>query len=126
MALPTNLISKFVKATKDDKKVTKKETIAYGTITVIGTDGKYRVRLDGSKIDTPAICKTSDVSKDNKVMVMIKNHSLIITGNISDPALTADGNTSTVRIRTQARKAVDDSISAISTDYINSLWDDYD
>lgn len=81
MALSSDLISQFVQVTKDDK--TKKETTVFGTIVEYNGD-KY-VQLDGSELLTP-ISTTADALVDERVLVTIKNHSAIVTGNISSPS----------------------------------------
>ena len=63
MSLSADLISEFVKSTKDTD-TTKKETIAYGE--VVERDGVTYVRLDGSDILTP-IDKTADVIPGERV-----------------------------------------------------------
>ncbi len=95
MVLSNDLISQFVKITNDNPKQ-KKETIAYGTAKkVIDSDGKavIYVKLDGSDVYTPAISTTElstvsddDVKDGDRVMVTIKNHNAIITGNTTSPA----------------------------------------
>lgn len=87
MGLSSDLISQFVKVTKDDKK-TKKETTTYGTI--VDNNGTKCVQLDGSDISTPlsSITKTADVAVGDRVTVLIKNHTATITGNLSNPSAT--------------------------------------
>ena len=87
MGLSSDLISQFVKATKDETK-TKKETITYGTI--VNENGTKYVRLDGSNINTPLAQGTSavDIAAGDRVTVMIKNHTATVTGNISNPSAT--------------------------------------
>lgn len=82
MDLSSELISQFVRATKDDKK-TKSETTVYGTVVVY--EGKTFVKIDGSDRLTP-VSTTADVQPDERVMVTIKDHSATITGNMSSPA----------------------------------------
>lgn len=82
MALSNDLISQFVKITNDDKKEKADKTV-YGT--VVEYDGSKYVKLDGSELLTP-ISTTTNVKQDERVTVMIKNHSAIVTGNISSPA----------------------------------------
>lgn len=91
MALSSDLISQFVKITKDEKKP-EKETIAYGEVAKIETDGggdikSVYVRLDGAASDqlTP-LSRTTDVKMGDRVIVMIKNHTAVITGNITSPS----------------------------------------
>lgn len=83
MPLSNDLISQFVKITKDETK-TKPETSTYGTV-VGELDGRATLRLDGSDLITPA-SKTADVRPGDRVTVMIKNHTAVITGNLSSPA----------------------------------------
>ena len=82
MGLSSDLISQFVKVTNIDKK-TRKESTVYGT-TVEYNGSKY-VKLDGSELLTP-VSTTSDTKAGERVTVMIKDHTAIITGNISSPA----------------------------------------
>lgn len=85
MVLPNDLISKFVKITRDDKK-TKNETTVYGTIKT-ESDGVKYVRLDGAEENqlTPAIM-TVDAKDGDRVSVLIKDHTATVTGNITSPA----------------------------------------
>ena len=82
MGLSSDLISQFVKVTNIDKKTSKESTV-YGT-TVEYNGSKY-VKLDGSELLTP-VSTTSDTKAGERVTVMIKDHTAIITGNISSPA----------------------------------------
>ena len=84
MSLSNELISEFVKATKDEDKTTTKESTAYGTAKV-DDDGKVWVKLDGSDLYTP-IEKTADVVDGERVTVQIKDHTATITGNVTSPA----------------------------------------
>lgn len=87
MALSNDLIMQFVKATKDNSK-TKKESTAYGTI--VEHNGSKYVQLDGAETPTP-ISSTTNVVVGERVTVMIKDHTAIVTGNLSSPsARTAD------------------------------------
>ena len=82
MALSNELISQFVKATKDNTK-TKTDKTVYGTI--VEYNGSKYVRLDGSELLTP-ISSTSKVDNDERVIVTIKNHTATVTGNITSPS----------------------------------------
>ena len=86
MSLSNELISQFVKATKDDREPSN-ETTVKGTTVVY--DGKIFVKLDGSDLLTP-VSTTTDVNSDERVTVMIKDHTATITGNISSPAARTD------------------------------------
>lgn len=82
MALSSDLIRRFVTATKD-RDESKKETTVYGTI--VESDGSQYVKLDGSELLTP-ISKTSDARDGDRVTVLIKNHTAIVTGNLTSPS----------------------------------------
>jgi hypothetical protein len=82
MNLSSELISQFVKATKDEKPVDNGSTV-YGM--VVEYDGKRYVKLDGSDQITP-VASTSDTIPGDRVSVLIKNHTATVTGNITSPA----------------------------------------
>lgn len=88
MLLPSDLISKFVKITKDDTKA-KTETTIYGT--VIESNGAKYVRFDGAEENqlTPAVM-TVDAEDGERVSVLLKDHIATVTGNISSPAVRTD------------------------------------
>ena len=81
MILPSNLISDFVKATKD-KQAQPRESVLYGTIQ---SDTGY-VKLDGSTVLTPIENKAVIAKEGDRVTVTIKDHKAIVTGNIASPA----------------------------------------
>ena len=82
MALSSDLISQFVKATKDGTK-RKQESTVYGTI--VEHEGKKYAKLDGSSLLTPVVT-TAAVKVGERVTVLIKNHTATVTGNISSPS----------------------------------------
>ena len=82
MILSSDLIDQLVKVTSnDEQKLT--ESSAYGTI--VKYDNKNYVRLDGSDLLTP-ISATTVLSDGDRVIVTIKNHTALVTGNISSPS----------------------------------------
>lgn len=85
MALSNDLVSQFVQVTKEEKQ--SKETTVYGTI--VDYDGGKYVKLDGSELLTP-ISTTADALDGERVTVMIKNHTALVTGNISSPSARTD------------------------------------
>lgn len=85
MALSSDLISQFVQITQEKKE--SKETTVYGTI--VEYDGGKYVRLDGSDLLTP-ISTTADALDGERVTVMIKDHTALVTGNISSPSARTD------------------------------------
>ena len=82
MALSNDLISQFAKITNDTEQ-TSKESTAYGKI-VKQNDVEY-VQLDGSDLLTP-ITSTTVVRDGDRVMVTIKNHTAIVTGDLTNPS----------------------------------------
>lgn len=86
MSLSADLISQFVKITKDDTE-TKKESTVYGT--TVSYNGSMYVKLDGSELLTP-VSTTTKIEAGERVVVMIKKHTATITGNISSPAARVD------------------------------------
>ena len=82
MKLSNDLVSLFVKATKDTTKTSHESTV-YGTVVQYG-DSKY-VQIDGSDQLTPC-ASVADASVGERVSVLIKDHSATITGNLSSPS----------------------------------------
>lgn len=87
MGLPNDLIMQFVKATNDSTRNTNEERIVFGT--VVEHNGIKYMRIDGSNMLTP-ISSTTDVENGERVTASMKNHSLIVTGNLSSPAARTD------------------------------------
>lgn len=112
MGLSHDLISQFVKAT-NDKQVTKKETIAYGT--VVELDGKKYVRLDGSEMLTP-VSSTADSEDNERVTVLIKDHTATITGNSSSPAARKQSVDDAIDQITEVEILVSDKVSTSQLD----------
>lgn len=86
MALTSDLISQFVKATRDNDKK-KQETVVYGT--TVEVNGKMYVKIDGSDLLTPVVT-TSELKPAERVSVMIKDHNAVVTGNITTPSASTD------------------------------------
>ena len=84
MPLTDDLISQFVKITNDKKDV-KEENTVYGTIKK--KDGKTFVQLDGANDETlTPVTEAASTNDGERVTVMIKNHTAIVTGNLSSPS----------------------------------------
>ena len=86
MGLSSDLISQFVKVTKDPEPVNNEATVLGTTVEY---NGKIYVKLDGSDLLTP-VSSTADTKADERVTVLIKNHTATITGNISSPSARTD------------------------------------
>lgn len=82
MSLTADLIDQFVQATNDEKQEVS-DGIAYGTVVIDG-ESTY-VQLDGSTYNTP-VTTTTNVKHGERVSVLIKDHTVTITGNFSSPA----------------------------------------
>lgn len=82
MDLSSELLSQFVKVTQGEKN-TKNESTVYGT--AVKQNGKTYVKIDGSNLLTP-VAATADTVDGERVIVMLKNHTATITGNITAPA----------------------------------------
>jgi hypothetical protein len=80
--LSSELISQFVKATKDDKKSKTGTTV---TGTTVEYNGKTYVKIDGSELLTP-VTTTAAIKDGERVTVTIKDHSATVTGNLTAPA----------------------------------------
>lgn len=86
MYISSELVSEFVKATKDTSGTVTESTV-YGTIKK-QNDVTY-VQLDGSELLTPVV-STVNAKDGDRVTVLIKNHSATITGNITSPSASSD------------------------------------
>ena len=121
MALSNEIVSQFAKLTNGNKE-TEKEDILYGTVVI--SDGKKYVRLDGSNMDTP-ISSTTNIKANDRVMVMIKDHAAIVTGNITSPSANQESvddlNDKTDDISNQVTKFGIIVSYKISTDDITAL-----
>lgn len=83
MELSDMLISQFVKATNDDSGI-RGETTAYGTI--VTHDNVQYVMLDGSIYETPVV-STTEVNEGDRVLVRLKNHTAMVTNNLTNPSI---------------------------------------
>lgn len=117
MSLPNNLVNDFVKST-NKKETNKKETTVYGTLIEEKANGKYYVKLDGASSTIPVSRFTQRVNPNERVIVMIKDHAAIITGNLESPS--ADDNSVTNIVDKKM-----ENIQSIPTSDIEQLWSDY-
>ena len=117
MRLSAELISQFAKVT-NDKSVTKKESTSYGTIVTrddvdyVHIDGAFT--KDGSVILIP-LTATVSVQNGDRVIVSIRNHMAVVTGNLTNPSTTVEHVTQvekTISKEIQTNYAQIDSLSA--------------
>lgn len=83
MELDASLLKQFSEVANGGNKDKLTETTAYGTVVKNG-ENTY-VRIDGTDLLTP-VSMAMDAEHGDRVMVVIKNHTATITGNISSPA----------------------------------------
>lgn len=116
MPISKELISQFVKSTKDNNEQTKKETFARGWIESDGD--KYYVKIEGSEIRTPVSIPTN-INAEQPVTVMIKNHTATVIGNVNTTTSSNDSG----KIYNSTASA---NYGSIEEEYIDQLWSEYD
>lgn len=80
MGLSSDLITQFIKSTRDNSKQTNEDSV-YGVVSE--QNGEMYVKLDGSDVYTP-IVSTVKIKDGDRVVVRIKNHAATVTGNITN------------------------------------------
>lgn len=90
MQLQDDLLKSFADAVNPEDTGESSDTTLYAEVTRIDGDVVY-VKFDGSEIETPATSMVQVGVKD-RVFASIKDHSVVITGNISFPSLTRVGD----------------------------------
>lgn len=84
MPLSNDLASLFAKEiVKSSQPVQKTNEVLHGTI--VNDSGNLYVKIDGSDLLTP-VTTTTSIKNGERVTVTIKDHSALITGNISSPS----------------------------------------
>ena len=83
MALSSDIVKSFAKMAAAVPE-SNEPSFIFGTAKKVG--GEYFVRFDGSELYTP-VMSTIDISDDDRVMVMIQNHTGTITSNVTSPAV---------------------------------------
>ena len=106
MKLPTTLIKAFANVANQNEGKKETNTLLYGT--AYRTEDGFVVVLDGSTLRTPATT-TMDITDGDRVVVMEKNHRLVITGNVTSPADQA------VPLATEAKNRADSAYNRVDT-----------
>ena len=119
MALSSDLISQFVKVTKDETKK-KAEATLYGTVVKNGES--VNVQLDGSSVLTP-VSTTTNVKNGERVTVLIKDHTAIITGNMSSPAARTDEVEEVAKTVSEFDEVVTEKFRAVDANIGNLVAD---
>lgn len=117
MNLSSELIREFAKITNDNDRATDKATIAYGT--VVSTGETNYVQLDGASDNTPVFL-TMGAEYGDRVMVTIRNHSAIVTGNLSHPAPSGGSFTSFKNLAVENFEAVNARIQNLGVEVLNA------
>jgi hypothetical protein len=119
MALSSDLLSQLVKATKPvENKPT--EATVYGT--TVEQDGGLYVQLDGSDVLTP-VSSTVKMESGERVIVSIKNHTAIVTGNLSVQAARSDDVDNIVDEIAEFEIIIADKVSVEEFDAVNGRID---
>ena len=82
MELPRDLVKEFAQVTVEDEAKPTESTVPGTTVSY---EGQIYVKLDGSDQLTP-ISTTTTVGPNQRVNVLIKNHTATVTGNYTDPS----------------------------------------
>ena len=85
LKLSDDLVSRFVKATNDTTQ-SSGDTV-FGKI--IKQNDELYVQIDGSSNLMP-VQTTADTKVDDRVMVLVKDHTATVIGNVSSPAARLD------------------------------------
>lgn len=85
MSLSNDLLSEFAKIVTENSTQKPAETTVYGTI--VEYNGSKYIKMDGSELLTP-ISSTTSIDDGDRVTAVVKNHSVVVTGNISSPSNT--------------------------------------
>lgn len=83
--LPDKLIVEFAEALGDKTKEQKRDSFVYGTVSSSNNDG-VTVIFDGAEIATP-VSTTVDVNVDDRVLMLIKNHTATVVSNVTSPSI---------------------------------------
>lgn len=87
MDLSVDLIKEFAKITNDEQVVNEGSTV-YGKYVLQGD--KAFVEIDGSDGALTPVATTSTAKNNDRVTVLIKDHTAIVTGNLTDPSASSD------------------------------------
>lgn len=82
--LSDDVVKEFAKVTNDTPDTKPADTYMYGTVHIV--NGVTMVQFDGSELMTP--CTTVvEVKEDDRVMVLVKSRSAVITSNLTTPSI---------------------------------------
>ena len=116
MDLSSELISQFAKLTTV-KKTDKKETSVYGT--AVKYEDTMYVKIDGSDLLTP-INTTTTIEEGERVLVTIKDHNAIVTGNLTNPSASSSTVTDITNQVKDLKIIVADKVSTTDLEAVNA------
>ena len=87
MDLSVDLIKEFAKITNDEQVINESATV-YGRYVLQGD--KAFVEIDGSDGVLTPVATTSTAKNNDRVTVLIKDHTAIVTGNLTDPSASSE------------------------------------
>lgn len=119
MALSSDLISQLVKATKPAETKPAEATL-YGT--VVHKEGNQYVQLDGSDVLTP-VTSTVKMESGERVIVSIKNHTAVVTGNLTTPSASSSDVEDIVDKISEFEIVIADKVSTKELDAANGRID---
>lgn len=88
MQLTNTLVSSFAKLATTENK-TESDSVVYGEAK--NQNGSIFIKIDGSDVWSPALTQanisaSNEIKNGDRVSAIVKNHSIIIIGNIDDPS----------------------------------------
>lgn len=87
MDLSVDLIKEFAKITNDEPVINEGSTV-YGKYILQGDEAF--VEIDGSDGTLTPVATTSTAKNNDRVTVLIKDHTAIVTGNLTDPSASSE------------------------------------
>ena len=109
MTLSKSLLKEFARVMASPNRTKNKQSTVYGTI--IKSNNENYVRFDGASIDTP-VAMASGANNGDRVVVMIKDHKAVVTGNVTAPptAIDVSGYVKRTDIRSITNEEIDEIV----------------
>ena len=117
MELPTQLLKSFAKVVNQSSKETSKTLTIYGDLKNDKND--FYVKIDGSEEYIPTYTVVNGQTGD-RVVCEIRNHSVLVTGNLSSPSATGDD------VKQVSDKVDFLEANRITTDYLEAHYAEID
>lgn len=117
MELSTHLLKSFAKVVNQPSKETSKTSTIYGDLKNDKND--FYVKIDGSEEYIPTYTVVNGQTGD-RVVCEIRNHSVLVTGNLSSPSATGDD------VKQVSDKVDFLEANRITTDYLETHYAEID